>query len=168
MPPQAISEGRRLYVGNMPYTAKLEDVEAVFVAAAFPIERIDIAIDPFTGRNPSMGRWREQAKASTALAEENSPSTKRVYVGGLPRLTDPDEVQSKVRELFHAFQVENVSKIFAPHLAKRFEPGQHYYLFVDFSTEQEAYNAARQLGDQVGPWGDVLKVRPAYRSNSKA
>lgn len=35
--PQAISEGRRLYVGNMPYTAKLEDVQALFTAAQFPM-----------------------------------------------------------------------------------------------------------------------------------
>jgi len=33
--PHAISEGRRLYVGNMPYTAKSEDVEALFTAAKF-------------------------------------------------------------------------------------------------------------------------------------
>lgn len=33
--PQAISEGRRLYVGNMPYTAKSEDVQALFDAAEF-------------------------------------------------------------------------------------------------------------------------------------
>lgn len=33
--PQAISEGRRLYVGNMPYTARLEDVEALFTSAGF-------------------------------------------------------------------------------------------------------------------------------------
>lgn len=35
--PQAIGDGRRLYVGNMPYTAKTEDVEAVFVAAEMPM-----------------------------------------------------------------------------------------------------------------------------------
>lgn len=33
--PQAITDGRRLYVGNMPYTAKAEDVEALFTAAEF-------------------------------------------------------------------------------------------------------------------------------------
>lgn len=33
--PQAIGEGRRLYVGNMPYTAKSQDVEALFTGAGF-------------------------------------------------------------------------------------------------------------------------------------
>lgn len=33
--PQAVTDGRRLYVGNMPYTAKAEDVEALFTAAEF-------------------------------------------------------------------------------------------------------------------------------------
>lgn len=35
--PQAISDGRRLYVGNMPYTAKTEDVKAIFMAAQMPM-----------------------------------------------------------------------------------------------------------------------------------
>lgn len=35
--PQAIAEGRRLYVGNMPYAAKSEDVQALFAATEFPV-----------------------------------------------------------------------------------------------------------------------------------
>lgn len=35
--PQAISEGRRLYVGNMSYSAKSEDVQELFTAAEFPM-----------------------------------------------------------------------------------------------------------------------------------
>lgn len=38
--PHAIAEGRRLYVGNMPYTAKSEDVEALFVGAEFSVYEI--------------------------------------------------------------------------------------------------------------------------------
>lgn len=53
----------------------------------------------------AMGRWRSQAETATTFAKTNSDSTKRVYVGGLPRLTDQDEVQSKIREFFQAFQV---------------------------------------------------------------
>ncbi|EFQ99770.1 hypothetical protein MGYG_02783 [Nannizzia gypsea CBS 118893] len=56
----AIVERRRLYVGNMPYMAKKEDVVELFgghgedeASSPYNIERINISIDPFTGRNPS-------------------------------------------------------------------------------------------------------------------
>ncbi|MCJ1464898.1 hypothetical protein MMC07_003513 [Pseudocyphellaria aurata] len=50
---QAIAEGRRVYVGNMPYMAKTEDVERLFADSDLVIEHINISIDPFSGRNPS-------------------------------------------------------------------------------------------------------------------
>ncbi|OOQ87658.1 putative ribonucleoprotein [Penicillium brasilianum] len=215
--PQAISEGRRLYVGNMPYTAKTEDVEALFTAAEFPIERIDIAVDPFTGRNPSycfvdlqtkehaeramveldgrdmlgrpvkikpgvaksaeraaeqprtpfaMSRWRERPEGSptsspTSFAKVNHDSSQRVYVGGLPRLTEPESVQSNMRTFFQGYNVENVSKVFTPHPAKRFEPGDHYYLFVDLSSVEEAQRAMDTLNGQQGPWGGPLRIQRA-------
>ena len=34
---QAIAEGRRLYVGNMPYMAKTRDVEALFGGALYRV-----------------------------------------------------------------------------------------------------------------------------------
>ena len=34
---QAIAEGRRLYVGNMPYIAKTEDVENLFADGGYPV-----------------------------------------------------------------------------------------------------------------------------------
>ncbi|KAF3391305.1 hypothetical protein F1880_007521 [Penicillium rolfsii] len=226
--PQAISEGRRLYVGNMPYTAKTEDVEALFTAAEFPIERIDIAIDPFTGRNPSycfvdlqtkehaeramveldghdmlgrpvkikpgvaksaeraaehtrtpfsspMSRWRpsESSNNSNTISSakvNNNDSSQRVYVGGLPRLTEPESVQSNMRTFFQGYNVENVSKVFTPHPAKRFEPGDHYYLFVDFSSVEEAQRAMDTLNGQQGPWGGPLRIQRARgtTNNNKA
>lgn len=33
--PQAVAEGRRLYVGNMPYMAKTEDVQALFATGEY-------------------------------------------------------------------------------------------------------------------------------------
>jgi RNA recognition motif-containing protein len=156
----------------MPYTAKAQDVESLFIAAQMPMyvciffnlnvncansyldsERIDIAIDPFTGRNPSycfvdlqnkdhaeramteldgtnmLGRpvkikpgvaksqerinnppspfrvegWREQSKPS--FAKVNSDSSSRVYVGGLPRLTEHEVVQSNIESFFKDFKV---------------------------------------------------------------
>ncbi|KAF2436469.1 RNA-binding domain-containing protein [Tothia fuscella] len=56
---QAIAEGRRIYVGNLVYHAKPEDVEALFTTTggggenAYNINRVVMSLDPFTGRNPS-------------------------------------------------------------------------------------------------------------------
>lgn len=61
---------------------------------------------------------------------------------------------------------ENVSKQFAPHPAKRFEPGDHYYLFVDFDSVEEAENAMGALHRQEGPWGSMLRVQRARGENN--
>jgi RNA recognition motif-containing protein len=50
---KAIAEGRRLYVGNLPYRAKPSDVTSYFDSAGYPTTRISMSVDPFTGRNPS-------------------------------------------------------------------------------------------------------------------
>jgi RNA recognition motif-containing protein len=50
---QAIEEGRRLYVGNMPYQATTKDVEKLFEDVLNSVQAINIAVDPMTGRNPS-------------------------------------------------------------------------------------------------------------------
>ncbi|KAJ5736506.1 uncharacterized protein N7483_001631 [Penicillium malachiteum] len=227
--PQAISEGRRLYVGNMPYTAKLEDVQAIFTAAQFPIERIDIAIDPFTGRNPSycfvdlntkedaeramidldgkdlLGRPVKikpgVAKSSAERASEqqqqqqrspfgldrwrrpegespikfninptnsiNSDASQRVYVGGLPRVAEPEVVEAHIKAFFQGYKVEKVSKLFTPHPAKRFDPGEHYYLFVDLSSVEEAQRAMDTLNGKQGPWGGPIRVSRARGTTTK-
>ena len=67
---QAIAEGRRLYVGNMPYIASTRDVEMLFAKSEFQVyafilvvlnihtlindsEHINMSVDPYSGRNPS-------------------------------------------------------------------------------------------------------------------
>ena len=50
---KAIEEGRRLYVGNMPYQATTKDVDKLFAEVASGIEAISMSVDPLTGRNPS-------------------------------------------------------------------------------------------------------------------
>ncbi|OJJ47074.1 hypothetical protein ASPZODRAFT_132009 [Penicilliopsis zonata CBS 506.65] len=221
--PQAISEGRRLYVGNMPYTAKADDVQALFTATGYNIERIDIAMDPFTGRNPSYcfvdleskeeaeramveldgkelqgrplkikpGVAKTSAERSQQPRTEGSPrgekssplnfdrwqrgertepsspakalgdQSKRVYVGGLPRLQDQEALQSNMVNFFQGLDVTNVTKLFTPHPSKRFEPGDHYYLFVDFSTAEEAQTALQTFNGQDGPWGGKIRVQRA-------
>ncbi|RDW83706.1 uncharacterized protein DSM5745_04032 [Aspergillus mulundensis] len=257
--PAAISEGRRLYVGNMPYTAKMEDVSALFTKGGFEVSRIDISVDPFSGRNPSycfvdlntkelaeramaeldgsdllgrpvkikpgvvksaserqqqqqqrtglgmgMGglgasdgsssgspranrtgsspfnadRWRRDENSSSTTTTPTKPSalnfgtnsnstnsnsdpSKRLYVGNLPRLTDQDALAINIKGFFKDFTVTNVSKLFTPHPAKRFEPGDHYYLFVDFETVEETQNAMAALNGAEGPWGNPIRVQRA-------
>ncbi|KAL1844330.1 hypothetical protein VTJ49DRAFT_9 [Mycothermus thermophilus] len=51
--PDALAEGRRIYVGNLLYSLTPGDIEAVLRDSGFPhYERIHISIDPVSGRNP--------------------------------------------------------------------------------------------------------------------
>ena len=139
-------------------------------------ERIDIAIDPFTGRNPSycfvdleskelaekamneldgrdmlgrpvkikpgvvksssersqqqqqqqqrtdgsprsdsktslftMDRWRRND--APTFPRTNSDSSRRLYVGGLPRLTDQDEISSNITEFFKDYKLYAFSSL---------------------------------------------------------
>ncbi|CZR58767.1 related to single-stranded DNA binding protein [Phialocephala subalpina] len=49
----SIEEGRRVYVGNLPYEATTKDIESLFKDIAEGVEAINISVDPMTGRNPS-------------------------------------------------------------------------------------------------------------------
>ncbi|KAI1411221.1 RNA-binding domain-containing protein [Hypoxylon sp. FL1857] len=51
---KAIAEGRRIYIGNLRYQAKPDDIEALLNDNELAnFESIHISIDHFTGRNPS-------------------------------------------------------------------------------------------------------------------
>ncbi|KAL1883711.1 hypothetical protein Plec18167_002718 [Paecilomyces lecythidis] len=210
----------------MPYAAKTEDVETLFPTEEYKIERIDISIDPFTGRNPSycFVELASKEQAERAMTEldgkdllgrpvkirpgvakssndrslprgESSPSAekttapyafdrwqrndasnhwkgyseqgRRLYVGGLPRPESQQVVDTEIRKFFDGFNVEAISKVISPHLSKRFEPGDHYYLFVDFASSDEAQTAINTLDGQVGPWGGKLKVSKAKGESVK-
>ncbi|KAI0853925.1 RNA-binding domain-containing protein [Daldinia vernicosa] len=51
---KAIAEGRRIYIGNLNYQAKPDNIEDLLKTNDLKsFEAIHISIDPFTGRNPS-------------------------------------------------------------------------------------------------------------------
>ncbi|KAI1442449.1 RNA-binding domain-containing protein [Annulohypoxylon stygium] len=51
---KAIAEGRRIYIGNLRYQAKPDDIEEILKANELGnFESIHMSIDHFTGRNPS-------------------------------------------------------------------------------------------------------------------
>ncbi|EIT77443.1 ribonucleoprotein [Aspergillus oryzae 3.042] len=107
----------------------------------------------------TMDRWRRND--APTFARTNSDSSRRLYVGGLPRLTDQEDISSNITNFFKDYKLENISKLFTPHPAKRFEPGDHYYLFVDFSSVEEAQSAMSALNGQEGPWGSPIRVQRA-------
>ena len=43
----------RVYVGNLPYQALSKDIQELFAQGGFPVAKVDMSTDPFTGRNPS-------------------------------------------------------------------------------------------------------------------
>ena len=49
---KATQEGRRIYVGHIDYAVKIEDIYKLFSDHEFPAEKVDMSVDPFTGRNP--------------------------------------------------------------------------------------------------------------------
>lgn len=84
---------------------------------------------------------------------------RRLYVGGLLRIDGQNLVNREMRELFHGFEIQAVSKIIWPHPSKRAEPGTHFYCFVDLSTAKEAEEAARTLNESKTPHGGSYIVR---------
>ncbi|OXV05463.1 hypothetical protein Egran_06770 [Elaphomyces granulatus] len=214
--PQAIIEGRRLYVGNMPYMAKKKDVHELFAAGEFNIEQIDISIDPFTGRNPSYCfvelETKEQAEQAmqqlggrdflgrpvkirpgvaksptdrSIAKTDGSPRTeserpfafdrwqrddasahfkgyseqgRRLYVGGLPKLSNQANIDTGIRKFFRGFNVEAVSKLISPPPSKLMGPDNHYYLFVDFPSSKEAQSVIDALDGEKGPWGGKIRI----------
>jgi RNA recognition motif-containing protein len=57
-----------------------------------------------------MSRWRPSEGSTTSSTTSfakvnNNDSSQRVYVGGLPRLTEPESVQSNMRTFFQGYNV---------------------------------------------------------------
>jgi len=68
---KAVEEGRRVYVGNLPYEATVKDIESLLKDVADGIEAINMSVDPMTGRNPSycFVDFRNKELAERAMAE---------------------------------------------------------------------------------------------------
>ena len=107
---------------------------------------------------------------------------RRVIVMGLPRMSDSKNFQKEVQELFHEFHVyveslvfmlmpvlhyarEHVNTIMGPSASDQesLSSGSRKdcYVFVDFSSADEARNAAHEMNG-VQAWGVVLSVDLAH------
>ncbi|KAL8663638.1 MAG: hypothetical protein Q9202_003708 [Teloschistes flavicans] len=220
---QAIAEGRRLYVGNLPYIAKTRDVESLFEGENYQIEHINMSIDPYTGRNPSycFVELTDPEMAKRAIQQLNGKSVlgrppklspglagskgkrppnrtpqdarpifdrwtrtdaadhwkgyadedhrvRRVFVGRLPRMPDHHTVNEDVRHMFRDYNVEAVSKVIVPE-SPAFGDRRDYnhrYLFVDFSSADEAQHAVKEFNGRMA-WGVKICVQPSSSSSRK-
>ncbi|KAH9893673.1 hypothetical protein F4778DRAFT_748145 [Xylariomycetidae sp. FL2044] len=220
---KAIAEGRRIYIGNLRYQAKPDDIEELLKANDFAeFENIHISIDPFTGRNPSycfvefkdketadkamtdlegkmllgrevkcrpcqpkggqsggrrnegINRWgdwsadkdgEEQAENSRGKFDRyrQDYTGRRLYVGGLPRMTDQSTNFNEITELFEGFKLEAISKRVSAHESKRNTPGNHDYCFIDFATEEDAQRAQEQVNGRLFK-GGRLRVNVSVAS----
>ncbi|KIK61744.1 hypothetical protein GYMLUDRAFT_42783 [Collybiopsis luxurians FD-317 M1] len=87
---------------------------------------------------------------------------RRLYVGGLPQLTTHRAVNGDIQELFKDYQIEAISKRISPNPPRR---GNHYYVFVDFVSAEDADHAVRSFNGKHA-LGTILKVSHA-RGNSR-
>lgn len=62
----------------------------------------------------AMNRWRHSEGSTTntptSFTKVSSDASQRVYVGGLPRLTEPESVQANMRTFFQGYNVYVASK----------------------------------------------------------
>ncbi|KAJ5541890.1 Nucleotide-binding alpha-beta plait [Penicillium sp. DV-2018c] len=75
-----------------------------------------------------------------------------IRIGRWPPQEKSSFAKAKLETFFEGFKVEKVSKVFTPHPAKRFDdfdPGDHYYLFVDVDTPEDANRAMRTLNERA-------------------
>ncbi|RCI09387.1 hypothetical protein L249_3722 [Ophiocordyceps polyrhachis-furcata BCC 54312] len=231
----ALKTGRRIYLGNLPYTVKPYDVEEMLAANGFEqVDNIHISVDPVSARNPgycfvdfadrdtaeralselvteiggrsvkvgpcepkkysgsrdesfAFQRWGDWRVKGEGEREEgrgrrhggyhhtkqgpygaldhfddmvNDFSGRRLFVGGLGKMSDQAQNSREVREIFQGFNPTAIGKRITPREEKRHEPGNHHYCFVDFETRDEAAAAIKALDGKPVP-GGRLKVAPA-------
>ncbi|KAH8805825.1 hypothetical protein F5884DRAFT_460712 [Xylogone sp. PMI_703] len=121
---------------------------------------------PSAKRSPAFDRWRrlEPPEHFNTAPQEG----RRLYVGGLPRFPDQETTDEKIRALFKDvnIDIDIVSKLISPHESKKNDPGNHYYCFVDLSSENDIYRAIHSL-DNLDKWNWNIKVSKANGTSGK-
>lgn len=113
-------------------------------------------------------RWCDRSLSSTKARPTHpdffSPihQNRRVYLGGLPKPLDQHTSDLEIRTLFETFAVKAVSKVKSPSGSTSHVHDNQWYAFVDFSSEEEAERAVKQL-DGTENWGRKLSVHLSRR-----
>ncbi|KAI4260717.1 MAG: hypothetical protein LQ352_000109 [Teloschistes flavicans] len=118
---------------------------------------------------PIFDRWTRTDAADhwKGYADEDHRS-RRVFVGRLPRMPDHHTVNEDVRHMFRDYNVEAVSKVIVPE-SPAFGDRRaynHRYLFVDFSSADEAQHAVKEFNGRMA-WGVKIRVQSSSSSSRK-
>ncbi|KAK5087770.1 hypothetical protein LTS08_008128 [Lithohypha guttulata] len=235
------SSDTRLYVGNLLYSAKRDDIAQFFNENGFNVANISMSVDPMTGRNPSycFVDFESADDASRAMNElngrdvlgrtvrinpgvakrsdgqgqqggsfnrgfgsgprdggpqgfgsaprdgsqgynrynrnesqgqyggynrdnqESQGQSKRLYIGNLPAIESPEQVETAIHSLLDPLGVEvtKISNLIAPHESKQDLPGDHHFLFVDVSRSEDVDAAIEALDGKATPWSAESTLR---------
>ncbi|KAK4451398.1 hypothetical protein QBC34DRAFT_447624 [Podospora aff. communis PSN243] len=96
--------------------------------------------------------------------EPENPESKRLYVGGLGPMSNQEQNDVELREIFDGFQIAAVGKRNAPHPSATEKPGNHHYAFVDFVTSEDAEGARRAVGGKPYSGGRLRVFHAKARS----
>lgn len=110
-------------------------------------------------------RWKRSEEAPTRWVPPNDQG-RRVYVSGLPWTEHQAAANSLIRDLFHGYPVEAVSKVVLDSATKGGR-GQHRYCFVDLPTAGMARDAARALDGSPDECGGSYRVSMARPSQTR-
>jgi len=109
---------------------------------------------------PIFDRWGRTSEAPDHWFGQAS-IRKRLYVGGLPRIDNFTALEAEITNLFSGFKLEAISRLISPDPKRRSIPGNHYFVFVDMESSEEADRAVDKLLGTPTWWGGKLKVHRA-------
>ncbi|KAF3191142.1 hypothetical protein TWF106_001264 [Orbilia oligospora] len=98
------------------------------------------------------------SKKRDALKGSIKSASTRLWVSGLPHVTNINQLEDFIRELFHGFHIESLSNIHASKALSSDSDPNNYYCFVDLPNTVEARTAIRILNNRETSWG-IARVR---------
>lgn len=82
-----------------------------------------------------------------------------------PIVHSQETADAGVRELFQAYEVHYMTKLFAPRQEKVNEEGNHHYCFVELENEAQTDDAIKEL-DWMEVWGWKVRVKLATKTGT--
>ncbi|KAK6521896.1 hypothetical protein TWF506_002099 [Arthrobotrys conoides] len=184
---KAIEDGCSVYIGNMEWSIEASDVAIWLEGGGFTIKAVsmpeikkrghfcqvefnshedanaavtNLDMQKMRGRHVKMNLNEPDtyARKRDALKGSIKSASTRLWVSGLPHVTNINQLEDFIKELFHGFHIESLSNIHASKAPSSSSDPNTYYCFVDLSNTVEARTAIRILNNRETSWG-IARVR---------